>query len=213
MPSLYSALTVGKEHAADPRVYGTHTISHVLGHNEVIQIVLNNGDDGTHPFHLHGHNFQLLYRSPEDAGVFIEDESITFPTVPMRRDTVVVRGNGNIVLRFRADNPGVWLFHCHIEWHMDQGLVATFVEAPAQLQGLQIPADHLAACEAAGTPARGNAAGNTKDVLDLRGENAPAPPLPEGFTAKGYIALIASCASAFIGLGTIAWYGTVNMDK
>ena len=213
VPSLYSALSVGGELASDPRVYGKYTSAHVLGHNEVVQIVLNNGDDGTHPFHLHGHNFQLVHRSEEDAGVFIDDESIKFPSVPMRRDTVLVRGNGNIVIRFRSDNPGVWLFHCHIEWHMDQGLIATIVEAPAQLQGMQVPADHVAACDAAGVPARGNAAGNVKDALDLRGENAPPPALPEGFTAKGYIALLASIASALIGLGTIAWYGTINMDK
>ncbi|KAH7361463.1 iron transport multicopper oxidase FET3 [Plectosphaerella cucumerina] len=213
VPSLYSALTVGKEHAANPKVYGTNTISHVLNHNEVIQIVLNNGDDGTHPFHLHGHNFQLVHRSEEDAGVFIDDESVKLPEVPMRRDTVMVRGNGNLVIRFRADNPGVWLFHCHIEWHMDQGLIATIIEAPAQIQALSIPGDHLAACDAGKAPSRGNAAGNTKDVLDLTGENRPPPPLPEGFTAKGYIALIASCVSAFIGLGTIAWYGTIGMGK
>ncbi|ROT37827.1 iron transport multicopper oxidase FET3 [Sodiomyces alkalinus F11] len=217
VPSLYSALTVGPDHAANPRVYGTNTIPHVLSHNAVIQIVLNNGDDGDHPFHLHGHNFQVIHRSPPDAGVFIEDEGISFPPVPMRRDTVVVQGNGNMVLRFRADNPGVWLFHCHIEWHMEQGLVATFVEAPAELRRKLkdggIPEDHLAACRAAGVPAEGNAAGNTRDVLDLSGENRAVPPLPEGFTAKGYIAMAGSCVSALLGLASIAWYGTMDMEK
>ncbi len=46
----------------------------------------------------------------------------------MRRDTLLVRPNGHIVLRFKSDNPGVWLFHCHIEWHVDSGLIMTFVE-------------------------------------------------------------------------------------
>ena len=46
----------------------------------------------------------------------------------MRRDTLAVKPQGHIVLRFRSDNPGVWLFHCHIEWHVDSGLVMTFVE-------------------------------------------------------------------------------------
>lgn len=204
MPSLYTALTVGVENAAVRHVYGTNTISHILRHNEVIEIVLNNGDDGTHPFHLHGHNFQLVYRSDEGAGEYIYNNSMVFPRIPMRRDTVFVRPNGNLLIRFRADNPGVWLFHCHIEWHMSQGLVATIIEAPMQLQGLEIPEDHLAACYSAGVPTKGNAAGNINDPLDLTGENTPPPPLPEGFTAKGYIALAASCLSAFIGLRTIA---------
>jgi hypothetical protein len=36
---------------------------------------------------------------------------------PVRRDTVTVPAQGWTVIRFRADNPGVWMFHCHIEWH------------------------------------------------------------------------------------------------
>ncbi|KAM0323902.1 hypothetical protein ACHAQA_008483 [Verticillium albo-atrum] len=213
VPSLYSALTVGAANATDARVYGTHTISHVLRHHDVIELILNNADDGKHPFHLHGHNFQVVYRSPPDAGVYIDDDANVPPAFPMRRDTVFAEPNGNFVLRFRADNPGVWLFHCHIEWHMDQGLVATIVEAPLALQEQTLPEDHLAACRAGKVPTEGNAAGNTRDVFDLRGENAPGPRLPAGFTAKGYIALLASCVSAFIGLASIAWYGTIGMDE
>jgi FtsP/CotA-like multicopper oxidase with cupredoxin domain len=25
-------------------------------------------------------------------------------------------------IRFRANNPGVWLFHCHTEFHLDRGM-------------------------------------------------------------------------------------------
>lgn len=211
VPSLYSALTLGDDEAADPRPYGSYTSAHVLAHNQVIEIVLNNLDDGRHPFHLHGHNFQLVHRSEADAGTYVESpkDALTVPKSPMRRDTVTVEPNGNIVLRFRSDNPGVWLFHCHIEWHMDQGLVATMIEAPDALRkgGLlkdRIPDDHLLACQARGTPTSGNAAGN-KDALDLRGQNAPPPPLPEGFTAKGYAAIFFSGVSAVLGMGVLCW--------
>jgi iron transport multicopper oxidase len=34
------------------------------------------------------------------------------------RDVIAVNGNSYAVLRFKADNPGVFLFHCHIEWHV-----------------------------------------------------------------------------------------------
>src|SRR5437762_2507205 len=37
----------------------------------------------------------------------------------------------------------IWLFHCHIEWHIDSGLVATMIEAPVEMQNLiSIPEDH-----------------------------------------------------------------------
>ena len=206
VPSLYTALSVGTTNAANPRVYGSNSLAQILKHGDVVELVLNNGDDGKHPFHLHGHNFQVVYRSDEDAGDFVNDGSIELPRYPMRRDTVFVQGNGNFVIRFVADNPGVWLFHCHIEWHMDQGLIATIVVAPEAIQGLEIPSDHYDACRAVGAPIRGNAAGNIMDVLDLTGENRPPPPLPAGFTAKGYVALFFSCISAIIGLLAISWY-------
>jgi iron transport multicopper oxidase len=72
-------------------------------------------------------------------------------------------------------------------------------------KSLTIPQDHLDVCNAAGTPTAGNAAGNTINVLDLKGQNEPAPPLPSGFTARGIVALVFSCISAFIGMGVIAW--------
>jgi iron transport multicopper oxidase len=55
------------------------------------------------------------------------------------------------------------------------------IEAPLEIQKtLEIPTDHIAACEAIGTPYKGNAAGNTVNLLDLTGQNAPPDPLPEG---------------------------------
>lgn len=86
--------------------------------------------------------------------------------------------------------PGVWLFHCHIEWHVQSGLIATFVEAPLDVQRTTtIPPDHLAACARAGVPTAGNAAANTADLRDLAGENAPPGPLP-----AGYVVFLALCA-------------------
>jgi len=114
----------------------------------------------------------------------------------------MVYPGGNFVIRFRADNPDkclllsrpvktkprkltsairVWLFHCHIDWHLYTGLVATMIEAPLTLQEtLTLPPDHLAACRAADVPYAGNAAGNTVDLLDLDGQNEAVAPLPAG---------------------------------
>lgn len=51
VPTLYTAMSAG-ELATNPAVYGYNTHSFVLGHNQVIEIVLNNLDPGKHPFHL-----------------------------------------------------------------------------------------------------------------------------------------------------------------
>jgi iron transport multicopper oxidase len=76
---------------------------------------------------------------------------------------------------------GIWLFHCHIEWHVTSGLLATFIEAPLELQkSLTIPKDHFDVCAKGNVPIAGNAAGNTANLLDLSGENAPPGRLPEG---------------------------------
>ncbi|KAK0626772.1 multicopper like protein, partial [Immersiella caudata] len=209
VPTLYTALTTG-ELATDRTVYGQYTHSFVLERGQVVELIVNNLDPGKHPFHLHGHHFQTVWRSADQAGTF-QDSGVApaeFSAIPMRRDTVVLFPNGNVVLRFRADNPGVWLFHCHIEWHVQSGLMATFVEAPLDLQkSLKVPDDHYAACRAGGVPTMGNAAGNTVDLLDLNGQNTPPGPLPAGFTTKGIVALVFSCIIGIVGVAVVAWYG------
>jgi iron transport multicopper oxidase len=111
VPTLYTALTAG-DLATNPAVYGTYTHSFVLEQDQVIDIVLNNLDPGKHPFHLHGHTFQVIWRSPDEAGTFADSNVTTadYPRVPIKRDTVVLHPNGNMVLRFRSDNPGIYIF-------------------------------------------------------------------------------------------------------
>jgi hypothetical protein len=41
---------------------------------------------------------------------------------------------GWLLLAFRTDNPGAWLFHCHIAWHVSGGLGVTFLERAADLR-------------------------------------------------------------------------------
>lgn len=42
---------------------------------------------------------------------------------PVRKDTVIVPRRGYVVVRFRANNPGVWMLHCHVLWHEGSGMV------------------------------------------------------------------------------------------
>lgn len=46
----------------------------------------------------------------------------------MRRDVATVPKNGFMVMAFKADNPGRWLFHCHIAAHSSQGFGLQFTE-------------------------------------------------------------------------------------
>ena len=109
VPSLYTALTTGSN-ATDVAIYGTDTNAFVLDKDEIVEIVMNNDDGGKHPFHLHGHNFQVVVRSDDDAGHYDPNNHTAFPAKPMRRDTLMVRPNGNFVIRFKADNPGM-IYH------------------------------------------------------------------------------------------------------
>lgn len=92
----------------------------------VVDLIINNYDDGNHPFHLHGHKFYVLAigKSGYFRDEYYDDDSkvMNFKN-PVLRDTVNIPGYGWGVLRFVVDNPGVWPFHCHIGWHMDSGLM------------------------------------------------------------------------------------------
>ncbi|KAK9723370.1 ferroxidase fet3 [Basidiobolus ranarum] len=205
VPSIFTAYSMGAM-ASDPRVYGKHTNTYVIEHNQMIELVINNWDADAHPFHLHGHQFQVMSRSAENGGGY---DSVKNPVKeqanPIRRDTVQVPAQGHVVIRFRADNPGIWPFHCHIEWHLESGLVATIVEAPLQLQAsMKIPQQSIDHCVAQGIKTSGNAVGN--EGLDFSGYPTGPNPLPGKFTAKGIWALVGCILSAIIGISTLVWF-------
>ncbi|KAF8491425.1 multicopper oxidase, partial [Gautieria morchelliformis] len=87
----------------------------VLQSNEVVELHVHSWDAGNHPFHLHGHKFQVVYKSTD---VTSDDPSLNPPVGPegqanpMCRDMIKVPSLGTAFLRIRADNPGAWLFHC-----------------------------------------------------------------------------------------------------
>lgn len=218
VPTLLSVLSSGNE-STNPNVYGTNTNAFVLAKDEIVEIVLNNLDTGTHPFHLHGHAFQLIERDvarddDQTPLIFDVDANHTFPAYPMRRDTIYCRPQSNFVIRFKSDNPGVWMFHCHIEWHLTQGLAIVLIEDPLTVQSTvsqQLTLNHEAGCKAVGVSTVGNAAGFSDDYLNLKGENKQVKSLPNGFTAKGIVAMTFSCLSGILGMITIAIYGLLGM--
>ncbi|QLL31818.1 hypothetical protein HG536_0B06860 [Torulaspora globosa] len=231
VPTLTTVLTSG-ELATDARIYGDNVNAIVLQKDEIVEVVVNNYDSGKHPFHLHGHNFQLIQKSPEyrpeaDYPEYDQDKItvpynesaplMPFPEYPVLRDTVVLAPSGHIVIRFKADNPGVWFFHCHLDWHLTQGLGAVFIEDPLSLQESETLSDNYKQlCSAAEIPNRGNAAGHTDDWYNMEGLPRQPRPLPSGFTAKGYFAFIVSTLVGLLGIYTISDYGlseTISDDQ
>ena len=118
---------------------------YVLRGGDVVQVVVANPQTYPHPMHLHGHRFQVLACG---RGAW-DGNAQTLPPAPVQRDVVAVPPRGYAVLRFRADNPGVWSFHCHIDVHLAAGMAVTLVEDPAALQRAQpFPAAAAAAAAA-----------------------------------------------------------------
>jgi FtsP/CotA-like multicopper oxidase with cupredoxin domain len=72
-----------------------------------------NASDDIHPLHLHRHSFELT----KIAGK---------PTSGVMKDVVMLGGFQELECDFVADNPGLTLFHCHQQLHMDFGFMALF---------------------------------------------------------------------------------------
>ncbi|RHZ64906.1 multicopper oxidase abr1 [Aspergillus thermomutatus] len=102
-PTMYTALAAGPDNSSDPSIYG-QVNPFVLAYGEVVEIVINNHHGNLHPWHLHGHQFQVLQRTIPEGGYF-NGYFANISSTPVRRDTIMVQNHGHAVLRFRADNP------------------------------------------------------------------------------------------------------------
>ena len=115
------------DHAYDPRrqlVVG-------IPRGRTVDLLVDNFDDGNHPFHLHGHKFWVL---GQGNGYF--DVDTGYKTIrtrnPLRRDTVTVEAFGWVLIRFVADNPGIWAMHCLCpDPHVGQPKLTVFAHSQA----------------------------------------------------------------------------------
>lgn len=82
-----------------------------------------------HPIHLHGHDFFVL---GSGSGEYSSNATLNFED-PTRRDTTTLPSSGWLAIAFLANNPGAWLMHCHIAWHISEGLGVQFLEAKNQI--------------------------------------------------------------------------------
>lgn len=85
-----------------------------LKSGERVELAMNNRTMMSHPMHLHGHRFQIV----EIDGRRVEGAL---------RDTALVPPGRRVVVAFDADNPGHWAFHCHLLYHAQAGMFASFL--------------------------------------------------------------------------------------
>lgn len=158
VPTLHTAVSAPANLKLNPAIYGSCIIPYVLPYGLVVDVTMYGLDRLKHPMHGHGHSFQVV----EKNGQWFNESN------PPLRDTVGLDPNGSVTLRFRADNPGVWLFHCHLEYHMDMGLGLTFIEAPDHIE-YHSNWEDLCNCRELDIPSFGNVVGATSDWTNDRG--------------------------------------------
>ncbi len=81
-----------------------------LGRSYILELI--NRTAFEHPIHLHGHSFQVI----RNNGKLLKNPPI--------RDTVLLQPDDNQEIAFVADNPGQWMFHCHILEHQNTGMTS-----------------------------------------------------------------------------------------
>ena len=90
-------------HMMDPLLVLPQGTSHVLQ--------MDNRTAWHHPMHLHGHSFRVITRNGQ-------------PTRHREwQDTVLMAPEERVEIAFVADNPGDWMFHCHILEHQAAGMM------------------------------------------------------------------------------------------
>ncbi|KAN0081885.1 Cupredoxin [Elaphomyces granulatus] len=104
----------------------------MLPENQWTYVVIETSDNVTHPIHLHGHDFYVL---AQGNGTY-DSSDISSLTNPPRRDTAMLPATGYLVVAFQSNNPGAWLMHCHIGWHVSEGLALQFVEQYSKISSL-----------------------------------------------------------------------------
>jgi FtsP/CotA-like multicopper oxidase with cupredoxin domain len=108
---------------------------------KAVRIHMRNFWQAAHPMHLHGHDFNVLA-----TGFGAWNGAVVNPAKSLVRDTFGIppfrpSTDGGVtpgvasytVIQYNQDNPGIWPFHCHIAWHVSQGLYINIVEKPAEI--------------------------------------------------------------------------------
>jgi FtsP/CotA-like multicopper oxidase with cupredoxin domain len=77
--------------------------AHEIQEGERVRFTIENQTTMWHPFHLHGHTYQHQGGGP-------------------RKDTSIILPKQTLTVDFSADNPGLWVAHCHNIYHAESGM-------------------------------------------------------------------------------------------
>jgi len=77
--------------------------AHEIREGERVRLAITNDTEMWHPFHLHGHTYQHEGGGP-------------------RKDTSIILPKQTLTVDFDADNPGLWVAHCHNIYHAETGM-------------------------------------------------------------------------------------------
>jgi FtsP/CotA-like multicopper oxidase with cupredoxin domain len=100
----------GRHWALNGRLY-PRVPMFMVAPGDLVKLEIVNATGNPHPMHLHGHHVLVLSRNGEPS-----------TGSPWWSDTLNVEANARYVVAFRADNPGIWMDHCHNLGHAAQGL-------------------------------------------------------------------------------------------
>ncbi|KDP35659.1 hypothetical protein JCGZ_09097 [Jatropha curcas] len=120
-------------------INGTKVV--VLPFNTSVEVVLQDTSilgNESHPLHLHGYNFYVI---GSGFGNFDpNNDPAKFNVVdPVERNTIGVPSGGWVAFQFLADNPGVWLMHCHFDVHLSWGLRMAWIVLDGNLPNQKLP--------------------------------------------------------------------------
>jgi hypothetical protein len=133
--------------------------------------VIFNYEGQNHPYHLHGFHASIIGYNysevrltelpnfdPERQQLVYDPDYYDIPELGEAAPTLAVADTftvpffGFVVLRIRSDNPGVWLFHCHMDYHLAAGM-GFIVDAQKSEggYGLGPPPDDMPMCGETGS--------------------------------------------------------------
>jgi FtsP/CotA-like multicopper oxidase with cupredoxin domain len=87
--------------------------THTVQKGRRYRLKFRNASDDIHPLHLHRNTFELVSVHGK-------------PTAGVLKDVVMLGGYQEVEFQFVAESPGLSLFHCHQQLHMDFGFMALF---------------------------------------------------------------------------------------
>jgi FtsP/CotA-like multicopper oxidase with cupredoxin domain len=100
----------GLQWAINGRIF-PHVPVFVVEKGDLVEVTIANDTKADHPMHLHGHHVLVLSR---------DEEAVSGS--PWWVDTLNVKPGERYRVAFRADNPGIWMDHCHNLRHAADGL-------------------------------------------------------------------------------------------